>query len=103
MASRVDIIVFFLCFIVCVSNNLTKADWGLSAKEELEFQKQFINLKKFAIKSIQVRFLNVTLLLLLIKSIFLSKIDIRYANNIIFIIVIYAMTNYDCYICFNLH
>ncbi|XP_059436303.1 protein neprosin-like [Corylus avellana] len=53
MAFRMDIIVFFLCFIY-VSNNLTKADWGLSTKEELEFKKQFLNLEKFAIKSIQI-------------------------------------------------
>jgi len=64
MAARVDLIVFFLCFLH-LSNNLVEADWGLSLKEELKFQKRLINLKKSAIKSIQVRFLEAILLILL--------------------------------------
>jgi hypothetical protein len=64
MAARVDLIVFFLCFLH-LSNNLVEADWGLSLKEELKFQKRLINLKKSALKSIQVRFLEVILLILL--------------------------------------
>ncbi|XP_062162078.1 protein neprosin-like [Alnus glutinosa] len=50
----VDLIVFFLCFLH-LSNNLVGADWGLSLKEELKFQKRLINLKKSAIKNIQTR------------------------------------------------
>ncbi|KAE7996403.1 hypothetical protein FH972_001132 [Carpinus fangiana] len=51
--SRVDIVVIFLCFIL-VCNNLVEANWGLSTKEVSEFKKQLINLKKLAIKSIQI-------------------------------------------------
>jgi len=57
MVARVDLIVFFMCFLH-LSNNLVEADWGLSLKEELKF-------KKSAIKSIQVRFLEAILLILL--------------------------------------
>jgi hypothetical protein len=64
MVARVDLIVFFMCFLH-LSNNLVEADWGLSLKEELKFKKRLINLKKFAIKSIQVRFLEAILLILL--------------------------------------
>jgi succinate dehydrogenase/fumarate reductase cytochrome b subunit len=60
------LIVFFLCFLH-LSNNLVEADWGLSLKEELKFQKRLINLKKSAIKSIQVRFLEAILLIILFK------------------------------------
>jgi hypothetical protein len=59
----VDLIVFFLCFLH-LSRNLVEADWGLSLKEELKFKKRLINLKKSAIKSIQVRFLKIILLIL---------------------------------------
>jgi hypothetical protein len=69
MAARVDLIVFFLCFLHH-SNNLVEADWGLSLNEELKFHKRLINLKKSAIKSIQVRFLEVILLILFSKKIF---------------------------------
>jgi hypothetical protein len=64
MVARVDLIVFFMCFLH-LSNNLVEADWGLSLKEELKFKKRLINLKKSAIKSIQVRFLEAILLILL--------------------------------------
>jgi hypothetical protein len=57
MVANVNSIVFFLCFLH-LSNNLVEADWGLSLKEELKFQKRLINLKKSAIKSIQVKFLE---------------------------------------------
>jgi hypothetical protein len=67
MAARVDLIVFFMCFLH-LSNNLVEADWGLSLKEELKFQTRLINLKKSAIKSIQVRFLEIILLILFIQS-----------------------------------
>ncbi|GLT81353.1 hypothetical protein SLA2020_527470 [Shorea laevis] len=48
------LIVFLLCFLY-LSNNLVEADWGLSLKDELKFKKRLINLKKYAIKSIQTR------------------------------------------------
>ncbi|GLT81360.1 hypothetical protein SLA2020_527490 [Shorea laevis] len=54
MASRVDLVVFFMCFLY-LSNNLVEADWGLSLKEELTFKERLINLKKSAIKSIQTK------------------------------------------------
>jgi hypothetical protein len=66
MAARVDLIVFFLC-VLHLSNNLVEADWGLSLKEELKFQKRLINLKKSAIKSIRERFLEAILLILFSK------------------------------------
>ncbi|GLT81355.1 hypothetical protein SLA2020_527440 [Shorea laevis] len=54
MVARVDLVVFLLCFLH-LSNNLVEADWGLAFKDELKFQKRLINLKKYAIKSIQTR------------------------------------------------